>query len=216
LHVSISNWSDDIASVAFSERLQEGIYVAEYFGADSLAGPAKASLRFVVSGKGPVEVVEFFNATLDHYFITGDASEIAKLDRGEIRGWLRTGESFHALPPDALPSFGLPVCRFYGLPSAGLDSHFLSASADECAYVKSTWPNQWMLETDAAFGAIASQYPIECGRPLFRLYNNRSDANHRYTTSTETRDRMIAQGWILEAAPYDGPYDDPYSMCVLP
>jgi len=216
LHVSISQWSDDIANVSFLQRLQEGIYVAEYFGADAPAGPAKASLRFVVSGEGPVEVVEFFNPTLDHYFITGDASEIAKLDSGEIAGWLRTGESFRALPPDALPSFGLPVCRFYGLPSAGLDSHFLSASPDECKFVKSTWPDQWVLETDAAFGAIANQFPFLCGRPLFRLYNNRPDANHRYTTSTTTRDRMIAQGWILEAAPYDGPYDDPYSMCVLP
>lgn len=214
--VSVSSWSGDIASVTFLDRLQAGTYVVDYFEGGSTDNVPKVSLRFVVASNGPVDVVEYFNATLGHYFITADAMEIAKLDSGEIAGWARTGESFHALPADELPSFGLPVCRYYGLPSVGLDTHFFSASADECAFVKATWPNQWILESDAAFGSIASQYPFECSRPLYRLYNNRPDANHRYTTSTETRDRMIAQGWILEAAPSDGPYEDPYSMCVLP
>ena len=172
-------------------------------------------MQFIVSATGPVEVIEYFNPRLGHYFITADRAEIEKLDSGVIAGWQRTGESFRALPPGEIPSFGLPVCRFYGLPSAGLDSHFYSALADECDVVKEKWPDRWILETDAAFGALAPSFPYEYCAPLFRLYNNRPDANHRYTTSTVVRDRMIAEGWILEARYYD-PYTDPYTMCVLP
>jgi hypothetical protein len=36
-------------------------------------------------------------------------------------------------------------------------------------------------------------------RPLHRLYNNRADANHRYTVSPAIRDAMIAKGWILDS-----------------
>ena len=42
-----------------------------------------------------VDVVEYYNATLDHYFITADPAEIALLDGGGLGGaWQRTGESF--------------------------------------------------------------------------------------------------------------------------
>lgn len=84
--------------------------------------------------------------------------------------------------------------------------------------MKANWPNEWILETDAALGAIASQFPSDCPQPLYRLYNNRSDSNHRYTRSTGIRDRMIAEGWILEAYAFDGPlaYEEPFTMCVLP
>ena len=44
-----------------------------------------------------VAVVEFYNAALDHYFITQATAEIADLDNGVHRGWTRTGESFLAL-----------------------------------------------------------------------------------------------------------------------
>ena len=34
--------------------------------------------------------------------------------------------------------------------------------------------------------------------PLYRLYNNRPDVNHRYTTSLTIRQQMINAGWIPE------------------
>ena len=34
--------------------------------------------------------------------------------------------------------------------------------------------------------------------PVYRVYNNRPDANHRYTTSLATRDSMVVAGWIAE------------------
>ena len=50
------------------------------------------------------------------------------------------------------------------------------------------------------------------GQPLYRLYNNRPDANHRYTVSTQIRDEMLAKGWILEGRYYAGA--DTYAMCI--
>src|SRR5205814_4890565 len=81
-----------------------------------------------------VPIVEFYHAALDHYFITGNADEIAKLDNGTFRGWARTGEAFKAYGSGGAGSISRrPVCREYGNPLYGLDSHFYSASPDECA-----------------------------------------------------------------------------------
>jgi hypothetical protein len=172
----------------------------------------------VTSTNGPITVVEYFDAALGHYFITADAHEIAVLDSGQISGWTRTGETFHALPAATMPSSAAAVCRYYGLPSAGLDTHFFTDNAAECAAVPVLWPDKWILETDRAFGVEqdwwATDYFCEdFHRPLYRLYNNRADANHRYTVSARIRDEMIAKGWINEGRYFPGS-PGAFSMCV--
>ncbi len=200
--------------------LAAGVYDVYYYDYPGFGyeDEPKLTMRFYVSAKGPVNVVEYLNAALGHYFITSELAEIEKLDRPGS-GWSRTGESFRALPADEIPSFGRPVCRFYGLPTAGLDSHFFSASPEECARVADHWPDQWVLETLAAFGALVDIRPYTCEDTMqrhYRLYNNRPDANHRYTVSTAIRDAMMAKGWILEGSALDGDYEPNYTMCVLP
>ena len=44
---------------------------------------------------------------------------------------------------------------------------------------------------------------------VYRVFSNRLDANHRYTTDRATRDQMVASGWIAEG---DGP--DTVVMCA--
>jgi serine protease len=94
------------------------------------------------------------------------------------------------------------VCRFYGRPEAGLDSHFYSASAAECQAVIDRFPAAWALESRNVFEVVLpnmSDGSCPLGtKPLYRLYNNRADVNHRYTTSLATRATMIAAGWIPE------------------
>jgi len=34
--------------------------------------------------------------------------------------------------------------------------------------------------------------------PIYRVFNQRKDANHRYTTSTAIRDQMVAKGGVAE------------------
>jgi hypothetical protein len=150
--------------------------------------------------------VEFHNAALGHYFVTANAREIADLDTGVHGGWLRTGQQFQTYVQDPTPLSGksplAPVCRYYGLPAFGLDTHFYSAFANECDAVSVNWPDQWELETSDAFRVhLPDSNTGACPQgtaPLYRLYNNRADANHRYTTDPSIRAQMIDNGWIPE------------------
>ena len=155
-------------------------------------------------------VVEYYNATLDHYFITPLADEISALDSGRIVGWTRTGLTFDA---SAASGAGLsPVCRFYIPPEHG-DSHFLSASPAECAAVLAkigTDPNfsGYIEETPAEFYiALPDTTTGTCPSgtaPVYRLWNGRADSNHRYTADVATRDAMIARGYIPEGYGAEG------------
>lgn len=213
--------------------LPAGRYAVSYSSDGINASLHAAKLRFDVAESGatrawpPVPAIEYFHALLDRYFATADPPEIDALDAGIIRGWARTGESFPVYPPDAIPGGGnsYGVCRMYGLPQAGLDSHFYSLDAYECAQVLATWGAEWILEQSAAFGASLPfggcagvdqpcEYYCNSGeQPLFRLFSARPGADHRYTIRPEIRDAMLAAGWIVEGRfrQSDGSY---FAMCV--
>ena len=95
------------------------------------------------------------------------------------------------------------VRRYYGLPSAGLDSHFFTQVEYERLALES--PSNplsaaWLLETEQAFQLY--QPLSEKGFcptttvSVYRLWNGRIDSNHRYTTDLAVRQDMIANGWI--------------------
>lgn len=184
--------------------LPVGQYTVTYSQGPNVAnsGWHYVSVGFSVSVEGYATAVEYFAPSLGHYFYTSDSAEIAALDNGTIPGWTRTGESFHVIPAAAQPTTAASVCRFYGLSQAGLNSHFFTSFQSECDAVHQLWPNAWILETADAFAVLP--VPLgDCAQgavSLYRVYNNRPDANHRYTTSPATRDQMIATGWILEGS----------------
>jgi hypothetical protein len=103
-----------------------------------------------------------------------------------------------------------PVCRFYLPPGSG-DSHFLSASASECAEVHARYPH-FVLESSAAFYTVLPDLATgACPKgegfflaPMFRVWNGRADTNHRYTLDSSQRDQMVAQGWVSEGYGPDG------------
>jgi hypothetical protein len=153
---------------------------------------------------------EYYNAELDHYFLSASAPDIDALESGRSPGWQWTGQSFFvAGTPNGYPGLAEPVCRFYLPPGHG-NSHFFSASKAECADVRIEFPD-YVQETDAAFYvALPDPATGECppdgdfnggGRlsPLYRLWNQRlGDSNHRYTTSRIVVDEMIAKGYRPE------------------
>jgi hypothetical protein len=153
-------------------------------------------------------VIEYYNATLDHYFISASQPDLDALDSGRSAGWQRTGSSFPAwitrnvgpLGGFVVPAGLRDVCRIYIPPNKG-DSHFFSASAGECAASLAQHPD-FVLETNAAFLATLPD-PVTgacpSGQvPVYRLWNNRVDSNHRYTTSLTVRGEMISRGYIAE------------------
>jgi hypothetical protein len=144
-----------------------------------------------------VSVVEFHYAAFDHYFMTADANEIGILDRGEIAGWVRTGQSFAAYPLTS--AAGVPVCRFYG-DTFARTTHFYTPLASECAQLQRD--KAWQFEGTVMRMALPSADGA-CGNgtvPLYRLYNDGhgGSPNHRYTIDLRVRAMMIAAGWIPE------------------
>jgi hypothetical protein len=143
------------------------------------------------------DVIEFYHAGMDHYFISSLTADIDALDSGHFPGWVRTGRTFKAYPQ---PFTGTnPVCRFYLPPPQ--DSHFYSASPAECAAVAAKYPS-FILEAPDVFhiwlpDTITGVCP-SATVPVFRLYNNRADVNHRYTTDPQIKAQMIALGYIAE------------------
>jgi len=148
--------------------------------------------------------VEYYRAASDHYFITADVNEISRLD-GYFEmpdAFIRAGQQFNVWPAGAKVDGATPVCRFYGKPEKGLDSHFYSASPAECQSVKDRFANSWIFESADVFvvnapNVVTGECPVGA-KPVYRLFNNRSDANHRYTTSRATRAEMLSAGWIPE------------------
>jgi streptogramin lyase len=143
-------------------------------------------------------VVEYYNAALDHYFVSALAADIAALDSGALRGWARTGLTFNGyLEPAAGAS---AVCRFY-LPPQNGDSHFYSASPAECAEVRARFPS-FVYESPAVmFVALPDLATGECPpgtQKVYRLWNNRADSNHRYTADPAVKAAMLARGYIAE------------------
>ena len=156
-----------------------------------------------------VQVDEFYHPGLRHYFMTADAAEKQLLDTGFYPGWERTGESFKAYATGSSATGSInPVCRYYGDPKRGLDSHFYSADTVECVTVIVNFLSAWLLESDNVFQINlpdATSGTCPAGTiPVYRLLNQRLDSNHRYTTSTAIRAEMLAAGYLSEGYGPDG------------
>ncbi len=162
-----------------------------------------------VQAEAIASAVEFYNAALDHYFITDRAPEIAALDAGTtIKGWVRTGQLF---PVYTVAGPGTsPVCRFYIPPAQG-DSHFYGRGTAECDATGASHPE--FLNEDPQFFHVVLPVAGVCPagtRPVYRVFSARPDANHRYMIDPAIRDDMVVnRHWLAEG---DGP--DLVVMCV--
>lgn len=177
-----------------------------YYDFDLAANGVAASSS--VSAAPTVDVVEYYNASLDHYFITWVAAEIANLDAGLTpTKWTRTGRAFHAfVNPQPLTS---QVCRFYIPPALG-NSHFFGRSTTECTASQKAQPDLVLEDPDYMHVVLPTAGTCPGGtQPVYRVFNNRADVNHRYTIDRAVRDEMVAKGWVAEG---DG--EDRVAMCV--
>lgn len=173
----------------------------------------------VYADDGLSPVIEYYYALLDHYFITQFKDEIAALDAGVHPGWVRTGQSFFAYRP--AQGAGQPVYRYYGLPSAGLDTHFFTLGFNEGDLMfliahASAWEPESGDAFDLDFPSVVVGdivVPGSCKQgevPVYRLWNQRVDSNHRYTTDPAIKAQMIAKGYVAEGY---GP--DAIMMCAF-
>jgi len=153
-------------------------------------------------------VIEYYNPGLDHYFMTASRSEFAALDEGTFGDWRRTHGAFHAWPAGSV--MGQPVCRLYGAASAGLNSHLYFVDADDCRDRAAS--DAWMLESPEVFRVDPLPRAGDCSAadvPVYRLSNERRDANDRFTTDPRIAQEMVAKGFAPAGSGPRGVY-----MCV--
>lgn len=180
----------------------------DYFSRLSTALPVMRQYLTPGAGNpnGVVVAVEFHNASLDHYFLSTDPVEIDNLDSGRTVGWVRTGLRF--LVYDHRAPNTNAVCRFYRAPAYG-DSHFYSASPQECAQTAAAHPVDWIYESPSVFYVqLPDTTTGACPGGTVAVYRffNASTTNHRYTVELFIRDQMDASpSWTPEGYG-PGPY----------
>jgi hypothetical protein len=153
----------------------------------------------VVASATSSVAVEYYYASWDNYFVTAAPDEIAALDSGAFGGvWARTGQSFKVWTDAS--SGAKATCRFLTTVFAPKSVHFYTPYRVECAQLQID--PTWQYEGIAFYVALTDNNGL-CAAgtvPLYRLYNNAMGGapNHRFTTSLDTLNQMVAAGWTFE------------------
>ena len=149
--------------------------------------------------------IEYYAASLKHYFETAEPAEAAELDAGIIvPGWVRTGFDFKSWTVES--GVGLPACRFFGTPGSGPNTHVFSISTVECnlLHADPRWRFEGLAFDEQA--PLGEDCPVD-RIPVTRLYNNGmgGEANHRYLTSHSEIFATAAAGWLVEGVVFCAP-----------
>lgn len=164
----------------------------------SFLAAALASL-WVLTAQAQV-ASEFYDATLNRYFLGSDLGEMEWiLGGGAGRSWVSTAYQFIvSCQPSDSDCKMRPVCRFYGAPPLGSGSHFFTADAGECEFVKTN--PAWRYE-GIVFQAAVPDATGQCPQrmlPIHRFYNGATDpsqARHRWTGDWLAANLMASKGW---------------------
>jgi hypothetical protein len=191
----------DVDTVHYTQLPGDGTTSINRNGVPQTNSPQNFAGQTATVPGAPSGVTEFYNTTLNFYFVTASAIESASIDAGGSGpGWTRTGNVFKSGGPNA-------VCRFRGVPAGGGPppaSHFYTADADECNQVK--LDPGWFFEsldfatTPALPGANGATCPAGL-LPVYRAYNGRfaeHESNHRITANFAAYQQQIAAGWTGE------------------
>jgi hypothetical protein len=165
------------------------------------AQAAVAAAQALAPAASKEAVVEYYNASLNHYFMTADVDEIAGLDAGAFGGvFARTGLGFNAWNGQGAGT--VPVCRFFTTPGrfGTKGSHFYTADPVECAGLKLN--PDWIYEKIAFYIQAPAAGACPGGTvPVYRAFNNGQSGapNHRFTTDLGIYQQFTtALGWAPE------------------
>ena len=146
-----------------------------------------------------VDTIEYYNASLDHYFITAFPEEAADLDAGgQVQGWTRTGYSFQELEG----GHGSRQRRVPVLRHAGRRAEFALLHDQRGGVREGEGESGLDLRGARVPRGRAARRPAAppSTQTVTRLYNNGmgGEANHRYLTDAAEIDRTVAKGWLVE------------------
>jgi len=152
-----------------------------------------------------VTVVEYYNRTLDSYFITGRDNEKQQLDT--ISDFQRTGMTFQAVAAASAAPTDTRVCRFYvSLSSPYTSTHFYGRAGTDCESLQAQSPAGFSYE---GFD-FALQRPVSGACPTgtvtvyrsFRPGSAGRTSNHRYSTSAASYAAAASDGYNGEQAAF--------------
>ena len=135
---------------------------------------------------------EYYNVDLNHFFRTESRPEsISVLSGGAGAGWRDTKGYFLAWRQASQGA--VPVCRFYGTPGKGPNSHFYTADPGECSQVKSD-PG-WTYEGIAFYVKLPVSHTCPGDAiPIYRLYNNRWTHSAQYKLEIAIMRGLVSRG----------------------
>jgi poly(3-hydroxybutyrate) depolymerase len=165
-----------------------------------IAGVAALLAPFMSSAQS-VTAVEYYNRSIDAFFLTARPAEQAAIDG--IADFERTGMAFAATAGSAAQAAN-SICRFYiSLATPYTSSHFYGLQSTDCALVQQVNPAGFTYEgIDFAVGLRSgATCPAATPVPVYRSFRPGTatrTANHRYTVSLTTYNRMASLGWTQE------------------
>lgn len=181
----------------------------------ALAAALLAGSALARAAAPDTQAVEYYNTVTGHYFVTAGAGEALGIDAGAAGpGWVPTGRSFQAwLSSAAAPSDAQAVCRFY---SSMANSHFYTASADECQSLKAAAASElaasgtvmgWAYEGAAFYIETPKDGQCPAGTTAIdRVYNNGfatgEGSNHRFVDDAALAQLMVDRHWVPEGAAF--------------
>ncbi len=148
-----------------------------------------------------VTVVEYYNKSLDAYFVTGRVGEQSAVDG--VADFQRTGMTFQAVAAATAPTTLTQVCRFYiNLVTPYVSSHFYGRKGVDCESLIAAAPSGFAFENYD----FATQQPTGGACPAgsvgiyrgFRAAANGKTSNHRYSASLATYNAAVAAGYVGE------------------
>lgn len=155
-----------------------------------------------------VNVVEYYNATLDSYFITGRSNEQALLD-ALTDDFRRTGMQFTAIAAAGAGGGDVRICRFYiSVTNPLASTHFYGREGIDCeSILAQNLPGfsyegfDFAVMSPQALGVCPSAAPVRIYRS-FRAAANGRTANHRYSASRSSAEALAAAGWTSEGVAF--------------
>ncbi|MDX2218323.1 MAG: DUF1800 domain-containing protein [Burkholderiales bacterium] len=141
-----------------------------------------------------VDVIEYYHAASNHYFITADPGEIAFMDASP--NWRRSGASFRVWPTAADAPAGAVAACLFTAPTVSADIRFYSVDAGECSFLMTLDFTQYgglqFYALPPTNGACSDDtQPIRRG-----FFNNgQGNINFRYSTTLSAAQDSLDRGW---------------------
>ena len=188
---------------ATSRDFPEGTLCAQYNNLCGLGiADAENAVQAATTFKKYTLIYEFYNSSSHDYLLATSKAQMAAINRGEAGpNWQLTGNLFYAW--SGATNGAQSVCQFY---NQGANSYFYTVNSGDCNYLQSLNPTNavandlWTYEGISfyALSPVNGTCP-NSSDPIYQVYNLiQGRVNHRFATSLEEYNSMIAQGWLGE------------------